>query len=145
MALQFHPRTGQVLFCDFSHGFKEPEMVKCKRPVVVLTGSIKGRDNLVTIVPFSTVPPNPPRDFNLLVDKKRLPKTALFMNNDNWLKGDMIYTVGFHRLDPVLLPGKDPRTGARQYHNDRFSREFMKEIYACVLNGMGLHDLVKSL
>lgn len=51
MPITFHPKPGQILFCDFSSGFKEPEMIKNKRPVIVLSGPIKGRSNLVTISP----------------------------------------------------------------------------------------------
>jgi mRNA interferase MazF len=47
MAINIHPKPGQILFCDFSQGFVKPEMVKSGRPVVVLTGPIKGRDKLV--------------------------------------------------------------------------------------------------
>ena len=56
MAITIHPRPGQILLCDFSQGFREPEMVKSKRPVIVLTPAFKNRPELVTIVPLSTVP-----------------------------------------------------------------------------------------
>ena len=58
MSISLHPVPGQILFCNFD-GFKEPEMVK-KRPVVVLTGAIQGRSNLVTVIPLSTAEPKPP-------------------------------------------------------------------------------------
>jgi uncharacterized protein YifN (PemK superfamily) len=36
MAITFHPEPRMVLVCDFTTGFKEPEMVKV-RPVIVLS------------------------------------------------------------------------------------------------------------
>ena len=36
MAIQEHPHIGTVLFCDFGHGFIEPEMVK-RLPVIVIS------------------------------------------------------------------------------------------------------------
>jgi mRNA interferase MazF len=35
MPIQYNPNKGQALMCDFSEGFKEPEMVK-ERAVIVL-------------------------------------------------------------------------------------------------------------
>ena len=58
MPIIFHPNPGQILLCDFSD-FKEPEMVKKNRPVIVLSSALKGRDKLLTIVPLSTVKPEP--------------------------------------------------------------------------------------
>lgn len=60
MAITFHPSPGQILLCDFSTGFKETEMVKNKRPVIVISGAIADRSDLVTIAPLSTVQPKPP-------------------------------------------------------------------------------------
>jgi len=68
----FHPRPGQILFCDFSHGFKEPEMVKNNRPVIVLTGSMQGRAELVTVAALSTVPPSVVRPYHLLIPQIQL-------------------------------------------------------------------------
>lgn len=50
MPITIHLRAGQLLLCNFSQGFKEPEMIKDNRPVVGLTPPIKGRDGLVTVV-----------------------------------------------------------------------------------------------
>ena len=37
MPINYPPKRGQILLCDFSQGFKEPEMVKGSRPVVVIS------------------------------------------------------------------------------------------------------------
>lgn len=103
MAISIHPRPGQILLCDFSYGFKEPEMVKSARPVIVLTGAIKGRANLITVAPLSTVEPNPVQLYHYKIPRQSMPMIGKFQHNDSWLKGDMVYTVGFHRLNLISL------------------------------------------
>ncbi len=90
MTITFHPRPGQILLCDFEPGFKEPEMVKKNRPVVVLTGSIQGRSQLVTIAALSHTEPDPPRPYHYKIPKQSMPMIGRFQDEDCWLKGDMI-------------------------------------------------------
>lgn len=141
--INIHPRPGQILICDFSVGFKEPEMVKA-RPVVVLTPSMPGREGLVTVVALSTVAPRPPLNYHLLLPRSSLPTLGTFQDNDTWVKGDMIYTVGFHRLELIKLRGRKP-DGRRDYFTNRLSRERMREIYACVLCGLNLGALASHI
>ena len=144
MAITFHPQPGQILLCDFSQGFKEPEMVKSKRPVVVLTGAIKGRSNLVTIVPLSTVPPKEVMPYHYKILKNSLPMARSFQESDSWVKGDMLYTVAFHRLELIQLGTKDAN-GKRMYFKNRLGNDQMKKIYGCVLEGLNLTALIKYL
>ncbi|QLR99634.1 type II toxin-antitoxin system PemK/MazF family toxin [Enterobacter roggenkampii] len=58
MPISYHPKPGQLMLCDFSQGFKEPEMIKSSRPVIILSGNIVGRASLVTVVACSTVEPD---------------------------------------------------------------------------------------
>jgi len=120
-------------------------MVKKSRPVVVLTPPIKGRANLVTIVALSTKKPNIILPFHYQIPKNSMPQLGRFQENETWLKGDMIYTMGFHRLNLVTLGKRNPQTGKRIYFNNRLGRAQMKEIYACVLHGLNLPGLVEHL
>ena len=140
MAIIYHPKPGQILLCDFSPGFKEPEMIKDKRPVIVLTGSIKGRGNLVTIAPLSTVEPKPIQLYHYKMPRPSMPMLGIFQDTDSWLKGDMLYTVGFHRLNLIQL-GKKGTDGKRIYFIERLGREQMRQIYQCVLHGLNLSKL----
>ena len=140
MAVTFHPKPGLILLCDFEPGFKEPEMVKKKRPVVVLTGAIQGRSNLVTVVPLSHTEPKPPQRYHYKIPKASLPMVGKFQDGDSWLKGDMIYTVGFHRLTLIRL-GKRGGDGKRLYFDGRLGREQMKLIYQCVMHGLNMSHL----
>jgi len=143
MAITFHPRPGQILMCDFSQGFRKPEIVK-KRPVVVLTPSMDGRANLVTVVALSTVPPAPQRAFHCLLPKGCLPMLGNFQVGETWVKADMIYAVGFHRLDLIQLGGRGAN-GKRLYFRRRLGRDRMREIYGCVLHGLNLGSLVPHI
>ncbi len=124
------------MLCDFSQGFKEPEMVKASRPVIILSGHIAGRQSLVTVVACSTVEPDVVRSHHYKLPNRSMPKTKHFMGRDTWVKGDMVYTVAFHRLEAVCL-GKGAG-GKRIYFNDKLGKEQMNEIYKCVLNGIGM-------
>src|SRR5262249_52141645 len=128
----------------FSRGFKEPEMIKNKRPVIVLTGSIQGRANLVTVVPLSTVVPEPVQPYHYRIPQSSMPMLGRFQICDSWVKGDMLYTIGFHRLDLIRL-GKPNSYGKRMYFTQRLGIEQMKHIYTCVLNGLNLSHLGKHL
>ena len=60
-----------------------------------------------------------------------------------WVKGDLVYAVGFHRVDLVRL-GKD-RTGKRQYQVQPLPPVTLREIQRAVLHGLSLGALTKGL
>ena len=60
-----------------------------------------------------------------------------------WVKGDMINTVAFHRLDFASF-GKDP-TGRRIYYRHRLSADQIKYVRRLVLSSIGLISLTKHL
>lgn len=140
MPIKEHPLVGSILMCDFSAGFKEPEMVK-RRPVVVLSPKIAARPGLCTVVSLSETPPSPPQPFHCQIDiDPALP--APLGSKGVWVKGDMIYSVGFHRLDFIRL-GRDD--GKRVYRYEPLSAEIIKKIRECVLRGLGMSTLTKHL
>ncbi len=145
MAITFHPRPGQLLLCDFSEGFKEPEMVKSGRPVIVLTPPPKHSTGLVTVVPLSTSKPAPVMLYHCQLPKNCMPQLGRFQKADSWVKGNLVYTVGFHRLDLIMLGKRDLQTGKRIYFTSRLGRERMAEIYTCVLHGLNLGALARYL
>lgn len=144
MAITFHPRPGQILLCDFSTGFREPEMVKSARPVIVLSPHHRSRGNVVTVAALSTQKPEPVCPYHWLLPRAALPQLGRFQEKETWLKGDMIYSVGFQRLDLIRL-GKRRDDGKREYFSQRLGRQSMAVVYACVLYGLGLNDLAASL
>ena len=141
MAISEHPRLGAVLTCNFEPGFREPEMVK-NRPVIVISPKISTRERLCTVVCLSTTAPKPPLSYHCQLDfRPELPDH--FESNGVWLKGDMVYTVGFHRLNLITV-GKDV-TGKRHYYYHTLGRNDLRRVRACVLNGLGLQGLTKYL
>lgn len=143
MALTFHPKPGTILMCDFSSGFKTPEMVKV-RPVVVVSPKRKHCSGLCTVVAISTVTPTTIENWHYQIPKASMPQTQRFQANDSWVKGDMIYRVGFDRLDLIKI-GKEPGTGKRLYFKQGLGREQMKSIYSCVLHSLNLGHLPQHL
>jgi mRNA interferase MazF len=61
----------------------------------------------------------------------------------NWVKGDMVISVGFHRLD-FFRYGKDAG-GKRVYRYETLPDLDIKNIRACILSSLGLSTLTKHL
>jgi len=141
MAIKTAPALGTILTCDFDQGFREPEMVK-RRPVVVVSPQIAWRPGLCTVVALSTTAPDPPRPYHCrLVLDPPLPQPWA---SDMWVKGDMIYAIGFHRLDLIRL-GRNDETKVRRYRLNPLTAAQLKDVRACVLHGLGLFQLTKHL
>lgn len=141
MAIREHPEKGSILYCDFNQGFTEPEMVK-RRPVIVVSPKIAARKGLCTVVGLSTTAPSPVMPYHAQLDVNP-PLPPYFESKGIWIKGDMIYSVGFHRLDFISF-GKDT-TGKRIYYLSTISPEQLKVVQSCILRGMGMQTLTKHL
>jgi mRNA interferase MazF len=100
--INFHPKRGTVLICDFT-GFKPPEMVK-KRPVVVLSPRYRRHTGLCLVVPFSTVAPEEVEPHHYRIP----PGTYAFLDpaKTTWAKCDMLAHVSFERLERFWLNGR---------------------------------------
>jgi hypothetical protein len=60
-----------------------------------------------------------------------------------WVKGDMLATVGFHRLE-LIRAGKD-HEGKRKYLKRRLNPDDLRKVYCAVLNGLGMGSLTPYL
>lgn len=116
-------------------------MIK-RRPVVTISPRFRNRDGLVTVVPCSTTRPNAVYGYHhkLVVDP---PLPAPYDSDWHWVKADMIYTVGFHRL--FVPQAKKAGDGARQYDVRLVSEADLAAIRACLLRGIGLDGLTDYL
>lgn len=103
----YYPRPGDVLICDYSTGFVEPEMVK-RRPVIVVSGRERHNGRLCTIVPLSTTVPAPLQPWHPTCQVE----VPGWEAQHAWAKCDMLSTVSFDRLDK---PHAKTRQG-RKYH-----------------------------
>jgi mRNA interferase MazF len=101
--INFHPKRGTVLMCDFTTGFKVSEMVK-RRHVVVVSPRYRRHTGLCLVVPLSTVPPHEIEAHHYEI----VPGAYDFFDpaKSVWAKCDMLTCVCFERLDRVLLYGR---------------------------------------
>jgi uncharacterized protein YifN (PemK superfamily) len=141
MPISFAPHAWTILRCDFDEGFKEPEMVK-RRPVLVVSPAMKGRVGLCTVVSLSTTPPNPimPYHYELTLD---VPLPQPWSSASMWIKGDMVNTVAFHRLDLIRI--KDLSSGQRIYYREKLNPDQIRMAKTCILNGLGLQTLTRHV
>ncbi len=141
MALSYHPARGSIVAVNFAPGFLQPEMVK-RRLAVVLSPAIRSRVGLCTVVPLSLTPPQKVMPYHCtLAVPFAMPKA--WGNVERWVKGDMVTTVGWHRVDLLIL-GKNP-SGKRIYQTQVIADEDFTKIKRCALHGLGLSALTKHL
>ncbi len=139
MPIQFPVARGTILLCDYSTGFRPPEMVK-RRPAVVISHRLPHRDGLATVVPLSTTPPQRPVPYvcEIVVSPPLpAPYNALVM----WAKADMLATVGFDRLD-LFRTGRDPG-GRRRHLQPRLPPDDIARIEAAICHALGLPILTE--
>lgn len=141
MSVAFHPPQGCIVTVDYSQGFSAPEMVKL-RLAVVLSPAIKARPGLATVVALSQTTPDPVMPFHCeIAIPFEMPRR--WGNASRWVKGDMVNTVGFHRMDLLRL-GKDA-SGQRRYQIACLPDELFRSVRRCVMHGMGLSSLTRHL
>ena len=103
MAIDFHPRPGMVLICNFETGFVPPEMVKPRRVVIVSRGE-HNKYGLCTVLPFSTTPPITEQRFHVKFDPGTYP--FLHQTLPCSAKCNMINTLSTSRLDRIRVRGR---------------------------------------
>lgn len=133
MAINYPPKIGTLLFCNF-HGTVFPEMDK-KRPVLVLA-SIS--NSLCIVVPLSTSPPLPQRAWHYQLHTPE-PLPAPYDSEYHWIKGDMVGTVSFSRLS-LPLRGKD-KFGKRIYDIRIVADKDLQEVRRCVAAAVFPHGV----
>ena len=141
MALTYHPPPGAVLVCDYSTGFRVPEMVK-RRLAVIITPRLRRRDGLCTVVPLSLTAPRPAKPYHHLVTFQR-PLPQPWGGTERWVKGDMLATVGFGRLTPIGV-GRDA-AGKRRYVTPHLTDDDLGAVRRCVLHALNMSHLTKFL
>jgi mRNA interferase MazF len=106
-AVTFLPAEGAILVCDFSTGFRLPEMIE-RRPCIVISQTRTNR-GLCVVVPISS---RESIDREAIVVPMPMAKYP-FLRKDGWAKCHAPATVGKSRLymmrDPVTNRGLDSR------------------------------------
>jgi mRNA interferase MazF len=130
MVLQFHPRAGTLLMCDF-RGSVDPEINK-RRPVVVVTPRLAHRDRLCMIVPTSTTAPKYPQPFQVQLTRNYHPNEPA--STPVWAKCDLVMSVSMDRLDRF-------HTGKRQFVAPEISADDLKAIRKGIFAALGYPQL----
>ena len=133
MSITFYPKPGTLLVCDFTTGFREPEMVKVRNVVVV---SRPQDSKVCTVVPLSTTPPDPVEKWHHKIAQKSLPEEKRGL--ELWAKCDMVVTVGHLRLDRIRVN----RGGKWTYVVHAVCPEDLLAIKTCLLHVFGNADLI---
>lgn len=126
MTINFQPRAGMVLICNYETGFTPPEMTKTRR-VVIVSEDDHNKYGLCTVVPFSTTPPNVEQPFHVKFAAKSYP--FLHQESPTWAKCNMVSTISQQRLDRIGMNG--------QYISPRISEEDSLKIYKAILTVFG--------
>jgi uncharacterized protein YifN (PemK superfamily) len=130
MPLNFNPRAGQILVCNFD-GFKVPEMVK-PRPVVVVSPRLPHRAHIVAIVPISLTEPLHPTRYKVRLSKNYHPDEADDL--PCWAACDMVMNLGLYRLNGF-------KVGHRKWAYPQMTGDDLLAVKRGVLLGLGLDKL----
>jgi mRNA interferase MazF len=128
LPLTFHPGPGAMVICDFSTGFRPPEMVKV-RPVVVISPQ-RRTSQLVTVVPLSSTAPVPIEPWHYRLPPGAYPPAR----GPIWAKCDMVATVALDRLDRVRVKAG----GVRTHQTFQLSATDLAAVLAGVRAALGL-------
>ena len=110
MAMQYAPKLGEIVMCDFLPAGEQLGDEMCKtRPVIIMNKDLAKRQRVVNVIPISMTPPNPILDWHVLVPKTTLPQPLWAAQGDRWAKCDMVCTVSLERLNMVQGSAKDAR------------------------------------
>jgi len=133
MTVSIHPVPGTIVRVDLNEGFRPPEMVK-RRPALVLSPPILGREFMCSIVPLSTTEPNHVHTHHMQLSFDP-PLPHPYDSPIMWLKGDIVLTVAFHRLR-LLFSGWNQ--GQRVYDVRVVEPDTLERVRVCVRAGLGL-------
>ncbi|MEX0582956.1 MAG: type II toxin-antitoxin system PemK/MazF family toxin [Sneathiella sp.] len=134
MPINFNPRAGQILVCDFS-GFTPPEMNKV-RPVIVISPRLPFRSQIATIVPISTTPPIRDLDYVVKLSKNYHPNSPDDL--PCWAKCDMIMNISIQRLEGFKI-------GRRKWDTPHAKPEDLEAVRIGVIHGLGMKHLLNTL
>ena len=133
MTVARHPAPGTIVRVDLSEGFRSPEIGK-RRPAIVLSPPLQGRDFMCAIVPLSTTKPRLLCEHHMILNFDP-PLPDPYSSPTMWLKGDIVLTVAFHRLR-LLFSGWN--SGQRVYDVRVVDSQTLEKVRNCVRRGLGL-------
>jgi len=150
MAINFAPKVGQILTCNYGNYLKDengdiitnavdahipPEMIKY-RLVVVLNGRLNG--NACIVVPISTTKDQSKLSQGLHVELEEgiINEAKYFPQTTSWVKCDMIQTVSNIRLNRPMDLG-------RGWVTQTLSREIVTKLQKAVIKAINATALTQ--
>jgi mRNA interferase MazF len=133
MSIDFFPRAGQILVCDFS-GFREPEMCKI-RPIIVVSRRLPFRSEIVTVIPISTTAPHREMPFVVRLSKNYHPEEADDL--PCWAKCDMVMNIGRFRLNGF-------KVGRRRWVTPQATGTDLEAVRHGMMHGLGMGALLSK-
>lgn len=141
MSLRFPPKPGLIVICDYSTGFRAPEMVK-ERLAVVVSPRLPHRDGLCTVVPLSTTPARSGIRYQCRIELP-MPAPAPYEGTIKWAKCDMLATLCYDRMK-LPFTGRDKATGKRKYLQIILPDDELSRVREAMLHALGLESLTKK-
>ena len=151
MPINFSPKVGQILTCNYGNYLKDekgdvvstavdahipPEMIK-SRLVVVLNGRLNG--NACIVVPISTTKDTAKLNNGLHVELPEgiIKAAKYFPQTTSWVKCDMVQTVSNQRLSRPMEVG-------RGWITQMLSREIVTNLQKAVIKAINATALVPA-
>lgn len=130
MAINFIPRRGAILICNFDLGRVDPEVGKTRRVVVVSPRAFNHRHadraGLCQVVPLSITKPASMDDRYVFIPHTRYKS----ITEDVWAKAGLVATVSHDRLDRPYAN--------RRYHSEYVNDDDMKLIEKALIAAFGI-------
>jgi uncharacterized protein YifN (PemK superfamily) len=137
MPIQFHPKVGEVLRCDYA-GLRAAEMSK-RRWAVVVSPRQSQNQQVCIVVPLSITPPPQIQNYHCVLERDPYPEGS---GQNVWAKCDMLMAVSFERLTGYFTGKTD---GKRDYVKLFVTANDLKAIQKCMLHALGLSRLISHL
>lgn len=122
----FWPKPGHILVCDFSIGFRPPEVIK-RRPVIVVSSKAYHEARQCIVVVVSSRKPQKVQPYHLQLEPGFIPNSKY---TDAWVKCDLIHHVSYDRLDRF-------RVNRATYVAPILPKEKLTHIRACIMHAIG--------
>lgn len=144
MGINFAPRRGAILMCDFGPDPLEPDTYPCETPPLsvapevwkqrrVVVVSVNGVNHLhgrapgvCTVIPFSSTPPKTPKEWDVYFELG----TYRSFSKPVWAKCAGIMHVSHRRLDRVA--------SGRSFASEELKLEDMLRVETGILAALGL-------
>lgn len=144
MSLHSPPDRGFIVIVDFElGGTVGAEMIGSMRPCIVVQNNRLHRGPLVTVVPISTTPPDPPAPWHHELDHLSFRAWPVGWNGQGtprWAKCDCVTTVSLERCDHPYSKSRD----GRRYTRVRITKTDLEAVERCVLWALGIQSPEKQ-